>query len=197
MRLPGFTSLCSLVVVLLAWGMAAQDLSSQPKRGSKLCVAMVANASTTSAFVERLTERLAKSLQQNKIDAVNMESRTTEDYPLKLTKTNGEEARQKDCDYVLVSQIRDPQGLPFDPRSPEISIGGQVPSIDASDPMHGPSGPVHRDNLQIAFALFRLGRLKAVLETALAERPSANVSDSFLPAMDREANRVGHELKKH
>jgi hypothetical protein len=34
------------------------------------------------------------------------------------------------------------------------------------------------------------------LDTYLLERSSANVSDSFLAAMDREANRVSHELKK-
>jgi hypothetical protein len=63
--------------------------------------------------------------------------------------------------------------------------------------MGGSSGPVHRENLQLAFALFRIGRFKPVLDTYVLERPSANVSDSLLPAMDHEANRVGRELKKH
>jgi hypothetical protein len=54
-----------------------------------------------------------------------------------------------------------------------------------------------RENLQVAFALFRIGRFKPVLDTVVLERPSANASDTFLPAMDHEANRVSHELKKH
>jgi hypothetical protein len=69
--------------------------------------------------------------------------------------------------------------------------------VDASDPLGGSTGPIYRENLQVAFALFRIGRFKPVLDTYVLERPSANVSDTLLGAMDREANRIGHELKKH
>lgn len=126
-----------------------------------------------------------------------MDSATTDKHPLELSTDNGEEAKQKECDYVLLSQIRNPRQHPLEPQMPEISIGGRVPSVDASDPMGGSSGPVYRENLNVAFALFRIGRFKPVLDTQVLERPSANVSDTLLPAMDHEANRVGHELKKH
>jgi hypothetical protein len=69
--------------------------------------------------------------------------------------------------------------------------------VDASNPLGGSSGPVYRENLQVDFALFQVGLFKPVLDTYVLERPSANVSDTLLPAMDHEANRVGHELKKH
>jgi hypothetical protein len=69
--------------------------------------------------------------------------------------------------------------------------------VDASDPLGGSSGSVYRDNLQVAFALFQIGRFKPVLDTYVLERPSANVSDTLWSAMDHEASRVGHELKKH
>lgn len=62
--------------------------------------------------------------------------------------------------------------------------------------MGGSSGPVYRDNLEIAFALFRAGKATAVTNATLLEQPSANVSDSLVQAMDRVANRVHHELKK-
>ena len=179
----------------LSTGIFAQDgPRSEP---AKVCVAVVGNASTTSAFVEHLTERLVKSLKQNKVGAVAMDSSTPSRYPLQLSKDNGHESQQKNCDYLLLTQIRDPRQHPLDPRAPQISIGGRVPSVDASDPMGGSSGPVHRDNLEVAFALFRIGRFKPVLDTSVLERPSANVSDTLLPAMDHEANRVDHELKKH
>jgi hypothetical protein len=197
MRLPRFEVLCNLTVLAFAPAMIAQDLPPQPKSGAKVCVATVANASTTRAFVERLTERLTTSLIQNKINAVTMDSRTTDRHPLELSTDNGEEVKQKECDYVLLSQIRDPRQHPLEPRPPEISIGGRVPSVDASDPLGGSSGPVYRENLQVAFALFQIGRFKPVLDTYVLEKPSANVSDTLLPAMDHEANRVGHELKKH
>jgi hypothetical protein len=198
MRLPRFAVLRSLGFLAIASTMIAQDeIPSQPKSGAKVCVATVGNASTTSAFAERLTERLTRSLKQNKIDAVSMDSRTTDKHPLELSTDNGEEAKQKECDYVLLSQIRDPRQHPLEPRAPEISIGGRVPSVDASDPLGGSSGPVYRENLQVAFALFRIGRFKPVLDTVVLERPSGNVLDTLLPAMDHEANRVGHELKKH
>jgi hypothetical protein len=197
MRLPRFEVLCNLTVLAFAPAMIAQDLPPQPKSGAKVCVATVANASTTRAFVERLTERLTTSLILNKINAVTMDSRTTDRHPLELSTDNGEEVKQKECDYVLLSQIRDPRQHPLEPRPPEISIGGRVPSVDASDPLGGSSGPVYRENLQVAFALFQIGRFKPVLDTYVLEKPSANVSDTLLPAMDHEANRVGHELKKH
>jgi len=193
MRLHRFAVLCSLGFLAVASTIVAQDeIPSQPKSGAKVCVAIVGNASTTSAFVERLAERLTRSLKQNKINAVTMDSRTTDKHPLQLSTDNGEEAKQKECDYVLLSQIRDPRQHPLEPQLPEISIGGRVPRVDASDP-----SPVYRENLQVAFALFRIGRFKPVLDTVVLERPSANASDTFLPAMDHEANRVSHELKKH
>ena len=179
----------------LSTGVFAQDgPASQP---AKVCVAVVGNASTTSAFLEHLTERLVKSLKQNKVGAVAMDSSTSSRYPLQLSKENGHELQQKNCDYVLLTQIRDPRQHPLDPRAPQISIGGRVPSVDASDPLGGSSGPVHRENLEVAFALFRIGRFKPVLDTSVLERRSANVSDTLLPAMDHEANRVDHEMKKH
>ncbi len=193
----GFPGRFLVAVLAFVSMMVAQDLPPQPKSGGKVCVAGVANTSTTSALEERLTERLTKSLKQNKVAAVRLDSSTTDRSPLQLSTENGEEAKQKDCDYVLVSQIRDPKQHPFEPQAPQISIGGRVPSVDASDPMGGSSGPVYRENLQVAFALFRLGRFKPVLDTVVLERPSANVSDTLLPAMDHEANRVSHELKKH
>lgn len=62
--------------------------------------------------------------------------------------------------------------------------------------MGGSSGPVHRDNLQISFALFPMDRLKPVVDTVILAQPSGNVSDNLLSAMDRESNRVASELKK-
>jgi hypothetical protein len=186
-----------LFILILPPKMIAQDLPAQPKSGAKVCVANLLNASTTSADGDRLTERLTRSLKQNKMNAVMMDSRTTNKHPLELSIENGEEAKQKECDYVLLSQIRDPRQHPLEPRPPEISIGGRVPSVDASNPLGGSSGPVYRENLQVDFALFQVGLFKPVLDTYVLERPSANVSDTLLPAMDHEANRVGHELKKH
>ena len=55
----------------------------------------------------------------------------------------------------------------------------------------------YRDNLQINFALFRATRpTTAVVDTYALEQASANVADSFLRGMDREANRISHDLKK-
>jgi hypothetical protein len=175
---------------------AQDELPPQLKNG-KLCVATIGNASTTPAIPERLTERLTKSLKQNKINAVTMDSWTMDKYPLELSTENGEEAKQKECDYILLSQIRDPRQHPLEPQPPQISIGSRVPSIDASDPLGGSSGPVYRENVQVVFAVFQIGRFKPVLDTYVLERPAGNVSDSLLPAMDHEANRVARELKKH
>jgi hypothetical protein len=127
---------------------------------------------------------------------VTMDSVTTSDHNLHPTRENGEEAKKNECDYILLTQIVDPKTRPFEPQSPQISIGGKVPSVDASDPLGGSSGPVHRDNLQISFALFPIDRLKPIVDTAILAQPSGNASDNLLTAMDRVSNRVGHELKK-
>ena len=193
---PRLAVLCNFLLLVISPATIAQDLPPQPKIGAtKVCVATVANASTTSAFVERLTERLTKSLKQNKINAITMNSRTTERHPLELSTENGEEAKENECDYVLLSQIRDPRQQSLGEPAAEISIGGRPPSVDASDPLGGRA--VYRENLQVSFALFRIGRFKAVLDASVLERPSANVADTLLPAMDHEANRVDHELKKY
>lgn len=188
---------CSLAIILLITHLSAQGLPSEKKNAMKVCVATVANASTTSAFVERLTDRLTKSLKDNKISAISMDTETTSRYPLQLSTKNGEEIKQKECDYVLLSQIRDPHQHPLEPRVPEISIGGRVPSIDAADPLGGHSGPVYRANLQVAFALFKMGRFKPIVDTYVLERPAKFVMDTLLPAMDHEANQIASELKKN
>jgi hypothetical protein len=193
-RPPGLLFL--LVFALAPVAALPQDLPYHPKPGSKVCVATVSNVSARSVLEDRLTERLSKNLRDDKTSAVTMDSSTTTDHKLHPTGENGEEAKSKECDYILLTQIVDPKTRPLDPQSPQISIGGKVPSIDASDPLGGSSGPVYRDNLQISFALFPVDRIKPVLETVILAQPSGNVSDNLLSAMDRESNRVGHELKK-
>ena len=173
-----------------------QDLPYHPKPDSKVCVAAVSNRSARPALEDRLTGRLSKDLRDDRINAVTMDSSTTTDHKLHPTRENGEEAKSKECDYILLTQIVDPKTRPFDPQSPQISIGGKVPSVDASDPLGGSSGPVYRDNLQISFALFPMDRLKPVVDTVIMAQPSGNASDNLLPAMDHESNRISHELKK-
>lgn len=191
---PGLLVL--LVFALAPFAALSQDLPSHPKPDSKVCVATVSNMSARSALVDRMTKRLSKGLKDDKINAITMDSSTTTDHKLHPTHENGEEAKSKDCNYILLTQIVDPKTRPFDPQSPQISIGGRVPSVDASDPPGGASGPVYRDNLQISFALFPMDRLKPVVDTVIMAQPSGNASDNLLPAMDRESNRVGYELKK-
>jgi hypothetical protein len=152
--------------------------------------------SGSSVLEDRMTERLSKSLKDNKISAVAMDSSTTTDHKLHLTAENGHEAKGKECDYILLTQIVEPKAHPEEPQIPPISIGRKVPSIDASDPLGGSSGPVYRDNLQISFALFRTDRFKPVVDTVMLAQPSGNVSGNLLSTMDRESNRIGHELKK-
>lgn len=193
-RVPGLLFL--LICVFAPLAALPQDRPIHPQPGSKVCIATVSNMSARAALEDRLSERLSKDLTDDKITAVIMDSSTSMDQKLHPTRENGEEAKSKSCDYILLTQIVDPKARPFDPQSPQISIGGKVPSVDASDPLGGSSGPVYRDNLQIRFALFPMDRVKAVVDTVIMAQPSANASDNLLSAMDREANRVGHELKK-
>jgi hypothetical protein len=169
---------------------------SKPEVRATVCIAVVNNRTTTSLMVERLTERLAKSLGQNKFVAMAMVSATTDDRELHPTSANSEEVKRLECDYLLLTQVTNPKANLIEPRVPSIVVGGRAPSTDASDPMGGQSGPVYRDNLEIDFALFRPGRFAALTNATILAQPSANVSDSLVQSMDQVANRVGHELKK-
>jgi len=191
---PQFALSCIVSLLGIGHAFAQDKIAPQPDEAARVCVATVANASTTSVFVERLTDRLTTNLKQDKINAVGIKSRATNKYPLRLSSQIGEESKKNGCDYVLLTQIRDQRQHPAEPQTPEISIGGRMPSIDASD--SASHGPVFREDLQVAYALFRLGRSNPVLDTYVLERPSASVSDTLLPAMDREATRVGDELRK-
>jgi hypothetical protein len=169
--------------------------SSEPEIRPKMCVAMVTNRTTTSLFLERMTERLTKSLVQNKLAAVALDSATTDDRELHPTLANSVELKRLECDYLVLTQVANPKPRLAEPRAPSITIGGRVPSTDASDP-GGQPGPSSRDNLEINFALFRPGKPSAMMNATILAQPSANVSDSLMPVMERVANRVAHELKK-
>src|SRR5258708_16192851 len=134
------------ILVLASVGAQAQDLPIQPKAGVKVCVATVSNVSARSALVDRLTERLSKDLRGDKINAFTMDSTTTTDGKLHPTRENGEEAKSKDCDYMLLTQIVDPKTRPFDPQSPQISIGSRLPSSHPTDPMPASPPPLPTAN---------------------------------------------------
>lgn len=123
-----------------------------------------------------------------------MDSSTTSDRKLHPTVQNGNEMREKECDYLLLIQTTDQRANPTDLEGPQISIGGRMPSVDAADPARA-AGPQPRD-VNVNFALFRPGNPKAALDTRITDRPSGDVSSSLMQTMDRVANRVTHELKK-
>ena len=184
-----FIFLFLLALTALAW---SQELSSQPETGGKVCVAGVNNRTGKSLFVERMTERLARSMNESKLMAVVMDSATTSDRELHPTLENSEELKRRECNYLVLTQVADPRAHPTELKLPEISIGGRAPNVDASDP----PGTPPRETLEVRFALFRPGSPKAVTDTSFPAQPSANVSDSLMQAMDRVANRVGRDVKK-
>jgi len=158
-------------------------------------VAIVNNSSTVSAYVERLTESLAKNIKSSQVDAVALDSSTTKERKLRPTRQNTDEADGKQCDYTLLTQIVETRAHPAAPQT-SPRVGATVPSLDAADPLGGSSGPVYREELGIAFALFRTSRPDPVFNTVILETASANFSDTFLAGMDRIANRVGHDVRK-
>jgi hypothetical protein len=163
--------------------------------GTKVCVAVVNNHTAELLSPDRMTARLVKALSDKKHSAVPMETATSDARNLHPTLENSEEMKSKDCDYILLTLVTG-SSRNAAPGDAGISIGARVPSIDASDPMGGQSGPVYRNELQITFAVFKAGNPSPILDTQILDRARANVSDSLMEAMDREGNRVRHELKK-
>ena len=180
--------LLAAVVIPFCPVLVLAQSSSRELKKPRVCVAIVDNASTVSAHVERLTERLVKNLRRNKLEAVAMDSSTIKGRTLRPTRQNTDEADDKQCGYTLLTQIVETRTNPAAPQT-SPRAGAREPSVDASDPLSGSSGPVYREELGIAFALFRTSRYNPVLDTFILERASANVADTFLVAMDRIANR--------
>ena len=188
-------SVLSALVILVCSCLLPAQSRSRESDPPKVCVAMVYNASTVSAYLERLTERLVKNLRRGKVEATAMDSSTTKERTLKPTRPNIDEADTKQCNYTLLTQIVEVRAHPGALET-TVHDGAIVPSIDAADPLSGSSGPVYREEIQIAFALFRASMYAPVLDAFILETASANVSDTFLQGMDRIANRVSHDVKK-
>lgn len=170
------------------WG-CAQDTSVDSRL--KICVAEINNRTATSLMTDRLTERLARNLTSKERKAVAMQSRTTDRRDLRPTVENSEEAKQLECNYLVLTQVTDPRSNPTDLAGPQIAIGGRRPSPDSGDPV----GASVRDSLEIDFALYRTGSPEPLLQTRLLDEPSSTIALSLTQGMDREANRIGHELK--
>jgi hypothetical protein len=144
-----------------------------------------------------MTARLVSAVTDKKLSAVPMESATGDAKNLRPTLENAEEMKGKDCDYIVLTRVTGSSKYGSPSSETGISVGrAKVPSIDASDPMGGQSGPVYRNELEINYAVFRAGKPDPLLDTQITERARANASDSLMDAMDREGNRVRHELKK-
>jgi hypothetical protein len=190
------TYTCSLIFLATVCLLSLPSRSQRSER-PKLCVALVNNRTTELLSPDRMTARLVKAATNKKLSAVAMNSATGDVRKLRPTLENSQEMKEKECDYIALTMITGSSNYGGPSNDAEVSIGhAKVPSIDASDPMGGSSGPVYRNDLDINFAVFRAGHVEALLDTTLQDRARANVSDSLMDAMDREANRVRHELKK-
>ena len=191
-----FPALLSLLISLLSIRASSQELSAQPGSGAKVCVALVNNHSAELLDQDRMTARLVRAIAEKKLTVEAMDSSTGNSRDLRPTLENSQEMKSKDCDYMVLTMITGSSSQKS-PGDSEVTIGrARVPSVDASDPMGGQSGPVYRNELSINFAVFRPGNLKPVIDTRILDRTRANASDSLMDAMDREGNRIKHELSK-
>ena len=192
-----FSLLLSLPICLVSVQASSQELSAQPGSGAKVCVAVVNNYSAELLSADRMTARLVKAINDKKLSAVAMDSETGNSRELRPTLENSQEMKSKECEYMVLTMITGSSTHNGSSGDAGITIGhARVPSIDASDPLGGQSGPVYRDELEINFAVYRPGNLKPVLDTRILDRARTNASDSLMDAMDREGSRIKHELKK-
>jgi 5-methylcytosine-specific restriction endonuclease McrA len=93
----------STLPLLLCPVLLVAQSGSRQSGTPKVCVATVSNVSTVSAYLERLTEHLVKTLQRNKVDAITMASSTTSKRRLRPTRQNVDEAEDKQCSYTLLT----------------------------------------------------------------------------------------------
>jgi hypothetical protein len=182
-----------LLLVLVAPAVRAQDeLPPQGKKG-KVCVAVVANSTTNSMFVEHMTDRLTENLKQNETEAVKMESPSPMNGKLEPSAQNSQESKEKDCLYILLTRVVDPGQHPLEIQGPRISLGQRPNTVDTADPSNSPLNP---DSLRIDFALFRNGRFKPVTDAAVLGHRSNSAADAYEVEMGHEANRITHDINK-
>ena len=182
--------------VFLSVSLSSIALIAQSSEPSKVCVAVVSNASTASADLDLLTQRLVKALKKNRQDAIAMDSNTTMEHRLWPTRQNTDEAEDKQCEYTVLTRIVENRAHPAAP--PMGRPGGPiVPDLDASATQPGStSAPPIREEMQIDFALFRERKVDPVIDSSIFQAASQGVSDSFMAGMDRIASRVSREMKK-
>jgi hypothetical protein len=192
MALRLFSSVMLLLTLAVPAVRAQDELPPQGKKG-KVCVAVVANSTTNSMFVEHMTDRLTESLKQNETEAVTMESPSPMNGKLEPTSQNGEESKEKECLYILLTRVVDPGQHPLEIQGPKISFGQRPNTADAADPS---STPMSQDSLRIDFALFRNGRFKPVTDAAVLGHRSNSAADDYNVEMGHEANRVTHDINK-
>jgi len=183
----------ALFLALFSLAVRAQDELPPTGKKGKVCVAVVANATTNSMFVEHMTDRLTQSLNQNETEAVKMESPSPTIGKLEPSSQNGQESKEKDCLYILLTRVVDPGQHPLEIPGPKISFGQHPTSVDAADPS---STPMNQDSLRIDFALFRSGRFKPVTDAAVLGHRSNSAADAYETEMGHEANRVTHDINK-
>jgi len=80
----------ALFLALFSLAVRAQDELPPTGKKGKVCVAVVANATTNSMFVEHMTDRLTQSLNQNETEAVKMESPSPTIGKLEPSSQNGQ-----------------------------------------------------------------------------------------------------------
>lgn len=188
-----------IFLVLFSVGICLISLQamSQEAAQAKVCVTLVNNHTAELLSQDRMTARLVKAVSDKRLSVVAMDSSTGNSVKLRPTPQNSQEMKAKGCNYLVLTMVTGSSKYAGSSRDAEISIGhARVPSIDASDPLGGQSGPVYRRELEINFAIFRAGDLNPILDTQILDRARANASDSLMDAIDREGSRVKSEVKK-
>ena len=170
----------------------AQHLPAPSKPEAKVCVAQVANLSAESVREPWLTTQLSSNLKRFKLDVLTLESRTPARRRIELDLDTAAEVRDKNCDYVLLTQIVDLRRGILGSTQPNISLGKRIPGTDASE---GP-GLGRQNDVQLRYALFRIGRPEPVFEDAISEQSSTSTNYNVEADVDREAARIRHELTK-
>lgn len=180
-----------LLCLLAAPALRAQHLPDQPKPGALVCLAPITNVSTELAQEAVLTQRLVASLKRLKLDVITLESRTTPGKRLTMDSGMGAEARDKNCDYVLLNQIADAYRR-LDGAAPNLSLGRRIPNPDVTD--NERDRPLN--DVQLRYALYRLGRPDPILDETAVSTNSNSTNYNLEEDVDREASRIRRELGK-
>jgi hypothetical protein len=175
MRLSSSLRVLVLSPIFLCPMLAAQTAApTSAQKSPKLCVADVGNGSGKPIFVDQIKEKLLAGLQKADLRIESASTASLVAKNLELSGNNRDSIRLRKCNAMLLTEV------------------------DLADSKVAGSGARSDSGTQLVlnFALFKMGRQKAVLDVSLPAATADTPTNAVLAAIDQEVEQVAQAMGK-